>query len=115
MVTAAVSGASKAEAEASMYGLISEIITAPGKRDELGSVLVGGTSRMPGCLSYIVAADPTKSDSLWVTEVWRDKSSHDASINLPAVQEAMRKGRPLIIEFASRVETTPIGGVGLRS
>ena len=115
VVTVAVSGMSKAETEVPMYGLISEITTASGKRDELASVLVGGTSRMPGCLSYVIAVDTGKVDTLWVTEVWVDESSHKASINLPAVQEAMRKGRPLIIGFASRVETTPIGGVGLRS
>ena len=98
-----------------MYGLISEIIAVEGKRDELASVLVGGTSKMPGCMSYVVAADPAKSDALWITEVWMDKSSHSASLNLPAVQEAMMKGRPLIAGFASRIETTPLGGIGLQS
>jgi len=96
-------------------GLISEITAVAGKRDELASVLVGGTSKMPGCISYVVAADPAKPDALWVTEVWIDKSSHSASLNLPAVQEAMKKGRPLIAGFASHVETIPLGGVGLQS
>ena len=98
-----------------MYGLISEITTVTGKRDELASLLIRHTGEMPGCLSYVVAADPTKPDALWVTEVWTDRSSHMASLKLPAVQEALIKGRTLITGFASRVETTPLGGVGLES
>jgi hypothetical protein len=35
-------------------------------------------------------------------------------LQLPAVQAAIRKGRPLIEGFGDRVETVPLGGVGLR-
>jgi len=34
-------------------------------------------------------------------------------IGLPAVREAIAKGRPLIAGFSNRVETVPVGGVGL--
>jgi quinol monooxygenase YgiN len=96
-----------------MYGLIGKITTTPGQRDALVALLVEGTAKMPGCLIYVVALDTTDVDGLWVTEVWDSQESHRASLQLPAVQAAIAKGRPLIAGFSNRVETTPIGGAGL--
>jgi quinol monooxygenase YgiN len=96
-----------------MYGLIGKINVVPGQRDALAAVLLEGTGAMPGCLSYIVARDPSDADALWVTEVWDTPASHRASLTLPAVQAAIAKGRPLIAGFGQRVETVPMGGVGL--
>jgi quinol monooxygenase YgiN len=66
-----------------------------------------------GCLSYVVATDPSDADALWVTEVWDSQASHQASLSLPGVQAAIAKGRPMIAGFSNRVETVPIGGYGL--
>jgi quinol monooxygenase YgiN len=96
-----------------MYGLISKVSTVPGQRDELAAILVAGTGEMPGCLSYVVASDPTDINALWITEVWDSQASHKASLSLPAVQAAIAKGRPMIAGFSSRVETVPIGGYGI--
>ncbi len=68
-----------------MYGLIGKMIAVQGKRDELVSILLDGMQDMPGCLSYIVALDPTDSNGIWVTEVWQDQASHQASLTLPSV------------------------------
>jgi len=96
-----------------MYGLIGKITVAPGQRDALAAILLEGTGAMPGCLSYIVATDPSDPDALWITEVWDSQAQHQASLNLPSVQAAIAKGRALIMGFSHRVETTPIGGYGL--
>ena len=96
-----------------MYGLIGKFRAMPGKRDELAPILLAGTTAMPGCLSYIVAVDPTDPDALWVTEVWNSKESHHASLALPAVRDAIGKAKPLIAGFGERFETTPLGGVGI--
>jgi quinol monooxygenase YgiN len=96
-----------------MYGLIGKMTAAPGKRDELASILLEGAAGMPGCLSYIVAKDTSDVNAIWVTEAWESKASHDASLSLPSVKEAIAKGRPLIAGFSDRVVTTPIGGTGL--
>ena len=96
-----------------MYGLIGKMTTAPGQRDALVAILVEGTAKMPGCLSYVVALDASDPDGLWITEVWDRQESHRESLQLPAVQAAIAKGRPLIASSSNRVETTPIGGVGL--
>jgi len=96
-----------------MYGLIGKITTTSGQRDALVAILVEGTAKMPGCLSYVLALDTADPDGLWITEVWDNQDSHRASLQLPAVQAAIANGRPLIAGFSNRVETTPLGGVGL--
>jgi quinol monooxygenase YgiN len=96
-----------------MYGLIGKMIAAPGKRDELAAILLGGTGQMPGCLSYIIANDPLNDDALWITEVWDNANSHAASLKLPEVQAAIAKARPILAGFGERFETVPLGGVGL--
>lgn len=96
-----------------MYGLIGKMSATPGQRDALAAILMEGTGMMPGCLSYIIATDPSDPDALWITEVWDSQASHKASLGLPAVQAAIAKGRPLIAGFSHRVETVPIGGYGL--
>ncbi|HEU4699433.1 MAG TPA: putative quinol monooxygenase [Gemmatimonadales bacterium] len=96
-----------------MYGLIGKMTATPGQRDALAAILLEGTDAMPGCLSYVVAADPADADALWITEVWASAEHHRASLALPAVQAAIARGRPLIAGFSNRVETTPLGGAGL--
>jgi quinol monooxygenase YgiN len=96
-----------------MYGLIGKINTVPGQRDAFAAILLGGTQSMPGCLSYVVAHDPSDDNALWITEVWDSQASHTASLSLPAVQAAIAKGRPMIAGFSNRVETAPIGGYGI--
>jgi quinol monooxygenase YgiN len=95
-----------------MYGLIGKIAAVSGGRYELAGIL-SGMGAMPGCLSYIVATDPADEDGLWVTEVWESAEAHAASLQLPAVQAAISRGRPLIAGLESRVETSPVGGIGL--
>lgn len=96
-----------------MHGLIGKMTATPGKRDELISILLDGTGDMPGCLSYVVATDPSDDDAIWITEVWDSAESHKASLSLPAVIDAIAKGRPLIAGFDEQIITVPVGGVGL--
>ena len=96
-----------------MHGLIGKMIAAPGQREALIAVLLEGIGGMPGCLSYVVARDLKDENAIWITEVWDSKESHSASLQLPAVQAAIAKGRPLIAGFGDYVTTGPVGGVGL--
>ncbi|WP_405230132.1 putative quinol monooxygenase [Lentisalinibacter sediminis] len=97
----------------SMYGLIGQIMTKPDSRDELIAILLAGTKGMPGCLSYVVSKDPSDPDSIWVTEIWKDKKSHTASLSLQSVRDAIEQGKPLIAGFGKRIELSPVGGHGL--
>jgi quinol monooxygenase YgiN len=65
------------------------------------------------CLSYIVAKDTADAEAIWVAEVWDSRANHQASLSLPAVQQAIAKGKPLIAGFGERFETQPVGGHGL--
>jgi quinol monooxygenase YgiN len=96
-----------------MHGLIGKMTAVEGKRDELIAILLQGTREMPGCLSYIVAKDPADATTIWVTEIWEDRASHKASLSIPAVREAITKGKPLIAKFDKSVITEPVGGHGL--
>lgn len=96
-----------------MYGLIGRFMAAPGKRDELVSILLEGVASMPGCHSYVVATDPADADGIWITEVWDSAESHKASLALPQVKAAIAKAMPLIAAFREHVVTTPVGGHGL--
>lgn len=96
-----------------MYGLIGKATCVPGQRDAFIQILLEGVSSMPGCLSYVVARDPQDADSLWITEVWDSKESHAASLQLPSVREAIKRGRPMIASFGEQIVTEPVGGHGL--
>ena len=98
-----------------MYGLIGKMRSTAGQRDAVVAILLESTGSMPGCLSYVIATDPTDENGIWVTEVWDRKDSHAASLKLPQVVQAIAKARPLISGFAERFETSPVGGYGLES
>ena len=94
-----------------MFGLIGKMRAAPGKRGDLIAILGESAEAMPGCLSYIVAEDASDPDGIWITEVWDTEASHKASLQLPTVQSAIAKARPIIAGFDMSVKTTPIAGI----
>jgi quinol monooxygenase YgiN len=110
---ATIGGTATAQETTKMYGLIGKMLAQPGKRDELVAILMVGTDAMPGCRSYVIARDPTNADAIWITEVWDSQASHQASLQLPAVQQAIAKARPIIAGFGERFETEPVGGLGI--
>lgn len=97
-----------------MYGLIVKMTILPGKRDEMIRVLKESGADMPGCLSYVVANDAADENVLWVTEVWDSASSHDASLSMPQVKNAIPKAKPLVANFERIAATTPVWGQGLQ-
>jgi quinol monooxygenase YgiN len=96
-----------------MYGLIGKMTATPGQRDALVAILLENVDGMPGCLSYIVATDPADENAIWITEVWDSKESHEASLKIPSVQQAIAKARPIIAGFGDHFITSPVGGHGL--
>ncbi len=86
------------------YGLIGQMIAQPGQRAALVAALAEGTGTMPGDIAYLIGEDSANPDAIWIVEVWETQDAHAASLTLPAVQEAIRKGRPLIAGFGTRAE-----------
>jgi len=95
-----------------MYGLIVKIAAAPGKREEMIRILKESAADMPGCLRYVVAEDSTNENAIWVTEVWDSAASHEASLSLPAVRNAIPKAREIVSGFEKVAVTNPVLGAG---
>lgn len=98
-----------------MWGMIARIKTVAGLRDEMVAVLRQSAANMPGCLSYVVATDTTTEDVLWVTEVWESQASHDTSLQLRQVQDAIPHARALVASFERIAITQPVWGTGLQA
>ena len=112
--TAALGACATTQPEAPMYGLIGKIRAKPGQREALAAILMESTSGgMPGCKAYIVANDATDTDAIWITEVWDNADSHRASLQLPQVQAAITRARPMIAGFDEHHDIVPLGGIGL--
>jgi len=112
LLAGSASGKAAVQPADELYGLIGEMQAAPGKRAELIAYLLQGSGEMPGNLAYIVAEDTADPDTIWITEVWRSKADHEASLALPQVQEAIAKARSIIAGFGTSVETRPVGFAG---
>jgi quinol monooxygenase YgiN len=82
-----------------MYGLIGSLTAVPGRRDDLIAILSDAVSNMPGCLSYIIARDSSDETTIWVTEVWDSKESHDASLSLQSVTKAISASETDDLQF----------------
>jgi quinol monooxygenase YgiN len=113
IAAAGISLAAKEKGGREMYGLIAKIISTPGHRAELIGNLSEGTRNMPGCISYVISEDVSEENSVWVTEIWDSKASHDASLSLPSVKDVIAKTKPIIAGFTKIAETNPIAGVSL--
>lgn len=96
-----------------MYGLIVKMTIVPGKREEMIRLLKESAADMPGCFSYVVAKDAVDENVLWVSEVWDSVASHDASLSLPQVKNAVPQAKPLVANFERIAATTPVWGQGL--
>jgi len=94
-----------------MYGLIAKLTALPGKRDEFISIVSAATVDMPGCYSYVMAKDAADENTIWVTEVWDSEQSHDASLTLKTVLDAIVRAKPLIANFQKVASTKPVAGV----
>ncbi len=114
LLTATLAVPFPSQAQPSLYGQVAKMTVKVGQRDALIAILLDGTGSMPGCISYVIAKDAKADDVIWITELWKDKASHDASLSLPAVRDAIRRARPLIAAVDGAA-TAPVGGVGLAS
>ena len=68
---------------------------------------------MPGCFSYVVAKDAADENAIWVTEAWDSMASHDASLSLPAVKNAIPRSKAVVSNFERIAVTSPVWGAGL--
>lgn len=94
-----------------MYGLQGRMVAKPGHRDALIALLLEASrAAMPGCRLYLVSEVPSEPDAIAITEVWDDRESHQASLQLESVRALIAKARPLIASMGAPLELRPVGG-----
>jgi len=97
------------------YGYTGSMKTQPGKREEVVAILLSGLDGLQqvGCLQYTVGVSLSDDTTIWVSEVWRSKEEHDASLQLPEVKDAIGRAMPMLTGDFTKQETTVQGGIGL--
>lgn len=97
------------------YGRHGSMRAQPGRREEVIGILLNASEVLSseGCLVYAVGSDPDEADLIWVTEIWESKEAHAASIELPAVREAIEKAMPMLTGEFTGSEFDVLGGLGL--
>lgn len=99
-----------------MYGLCGKVRAHEGQRNALLEYLLQAADvlrEVDGCYLYVIGTAPDDADGIWVTEVWRSQADHQGSLSHEAIRAIIASARPLIAEFADRIEFTPVGGKGI--
>jgi quinol monooxygenase YgiN len=97
------------------FGMVNRIVTKPGQRDAVADILLSGAKMqggMAGCEIYVVHVSTADPNEIWVTEVWRSKADHEASLKDADVRALIERGRPMISSIVPTL-TTAVGGKGL--
>jgi quinol monooxygenase YgiN len=101
-----------------MVGRYVRFTAASGAGDEVAALLLDVARSLrdaPGCRLYAINRDVDAPDTVWVTELWDDEASVDASL----AQLQTDAGKARLTEIMSRLagppqrtDLTPLGGVG---
>jgi quinol monooxygenase YgiN len=75
--------------------------------------IVAGAEDMTGRQLYIVNTAPTEADAVWVTEVWRSRAEHEASLAAEDAKALIGRALPLLAAPPERIDILPVGGEGL--
>lgn len=88
--------------------------TQPGQREAVIAILLEGIASLDaaGCRSYIVGVPDDDPDLICVTEHWESREAHAASLQLPAVREAIGRAMPLLTGEFSGQRMDVRGGIG---
>jgi quinol monooxygenase YgiN len=97
------------------YGCMASMKTRAGSRDEVVSILLSAVDglREAGCDIYLVGLSEDDDVTIWVTEVWRTKEHHDASLELPGAKAAIGEAMPMLTGEFTKQELSVVGGLGL--
>jgi quinol monooxygenase YgiN len=98
------------------YGRCGNLVAVPGRRDDLVALLRRASDELStaeGCRMYLVGLAADDPDGIWVTEVWDDRESHQASLRMDGVRALIAEGMALIAGMGDPIEMTEVGGFGL--
>ena len=95
------------------FAMLVRFTAAPGQRDELAAVLLEAAdalSDVSACMLYLVTVPDSDDSSVWVTEVWTDRSAHAASLQQQSARELIGRAQPLIAVPPDAVQLGILGG-----
>lgn len=99
------------------YGLHGVLKAQEGKGNDLSAILIEASqlvAQVEGCYLYLISQDQLNKDEVWVTEVWRNKSDHDKSLQNPGVKKLISKAIPILAGSPQKgQELDVLGGHGL--
>lgn len=99
-----------------LFGLFGKMTAVDGKRDALAANLLRAADLMgkvPGCLVYVVSNSLSDPNAIHITEIWKDESSHGASLSMPGVRDLIKETMPLLAREPEGVRFSPLGGKGM--
>lgn len=72
--------------------------TQPGQREAVIAILTRSNPQLAeaGCLLYEVGTSEEQPDTVFVTELWTSSETHQESLQLPSVREAIAEAMPLL-------------------
>lgn len=79
---------------------LNQVRAQPGKRDNLlqAAKLL---ERDPGCIHYI-GSTSDEPEAVWVSEVWTDEATHDASLRPRISRALIQEAWPLIADMSGQ-------------
>lgn len=95
------------------YLLHGKLTARDGSSDALAAILLQAAELMAtanGCRLYTVGRDDKHPEAVWVTEIWDDKASHEASLSVEGVRELIGKAMPLLAEPPQRGQEITVWG-----
>lgn len=96
------------------YGQVGKLTTKPGQRDALVDLLLEAAQLLrdsPGCHVWLVQESASDPDAVWITESWRSRDDHKASLARPDVRAVIGRAMPLLAGEPSGEDTRPRGGI----
>lgn len=83
-----------------MFSVYGRMTAQPGQRDRLIAVLHDGlrASDASGLVAYTINTLIDDPDTVWLTQLWIDKESHDATTRSEAVVAASSQIPPLLAQ-----------------
>ncbi len=98
------------------FGLVGSFRAQPGQGDALADLLLQAARALDAnaeCELYVISRSADDLDAVWVTEVWRSREAHRASLEDEAIRQLVGQATPLIAGLGERFELSPVGGKGL--
>ncbi|MFI2207155.1 putative quinol monooxygenase [Streptomyces sp. NPDC020192] len=84
-----------------MFSVYGRMTALPGRRDELITLLLDGFragGEDSGLLAYSINTAFDDPDTIWLTQLWIDKETHDAVTRSDPVTAATRRVFPLLAQ-----------------